>query len=259
MRRLMKIRNENIAFFVPYFRNKIAKSPTMNHAAPTSVRIWDLPTRLFHWLFAASVIGAIATVKAGGLWMDWHLPFGVAALVLLVFRLIWGFVGPRYARFSHFVTSPKQLWRYLSATQTSHTAGHNPLGAWSVIALLVVVGIQAITGLFATDDILTQGPLNVYVSGQTASLMTTIHKWNETPLLILLGLHLLAILIYTLRGKNLVLPMITGNKSTQLLAKHTPNTRDDMILRAWALVLILALGTLGWWLVWLGQSAGFSF
>ena len=231
----------------------------MNHATPASIRIWDLPTRLFHWLFAASVIGAIATVKAGGLWMDWHLPSGVAALVLLVFRVIWGFVGPRYARFSNFVTSPKQLCQYLSADQTSHTAGHNPLGAWSVIALLIVVGVQAITGLFATDDILTQGPLNVYVSSQTASLMTTIHKWNETPLFILIGLHLLAILVYTLRGKNLVLPMITGNKSAQQLAEQTPNTRDDMVIRAWALVLMLLLGALGWWLVWLGQSAGFSF
>lgn len=231
----------------------------MSHSTPTSIRIWDLPTRLFHWLFAASVVGAVATVKAGGLWMDWHLPFGIAALVLLVFRVIWGFVGPRYARFSNFVTSPKQLWLYLRANQSTQVAGHNPLGAWSVIALLTVVGIQAITGLFTTDDILTQGPLNAYVSSQTASLMTSIHKWNETPLFIIVGLHLIAIVVYAIRGKKLVVPMITGNKPAHLLADQTPNARDDALIRAWALLLILVLGALGWWLLELGQSAGFSF
>src|SRR5690606_20858784 len=128
------------------------------------VRIWDLPTRLFHWLFAASVIGAFVTVKVGGLWMDYHPRFGYTALGLLIFRLLWGLVGPRYARFSQFVKGPAATLRYLRAPR--RMAGHNPLGAWSVLALLLAVGVQTTTGLFATDGIFTEGPLASRISGQ---------------------------------------------------------------------------------------------
>jgi cytochrome b len=99
------------------------------------VRIWDLPTRLFHWLFAVSVIGAVVTVKVGGSWMDWHMPLGVSALVLLAFRLIWGFTGSRYAKFANFVVAPRQTLAYLKTKPHPKVAGHNPLGAWSVLAM----------------------------------------------------------------------------------------------------------------------------
>jgi cytochrome b len=231
----------------------------MNHSSKTSIRIWDLPTRLFHWLFAASVIGAIVTVKVGGSWMDWHLPFGISALVLLSFRLIWGFTGSRYARFENFVRSPLQTLAYLRKKHTAQTPGHNPLGAWSVMALLLVVGIQAFTGLFTTDDILVQGPLNQFVSGEVASVMSSIHRFNEKPLFILIALHLLAILIYAIRGERLVPPMITGDKPAQSLPANTLAARDDVGLRAWALVLIVILGSIGWWLIELGATAGMSF
>jgi cytochrome b len=223
------------------------------------IRIWDLPTRLFHWLFAATVIGAVITVKVGGSWMEWHLPLGVSALVLLVFRIIWGFTGSRYARFKQFVCSPRQTLGYLRRPHPYDDAGHNPLGAWSVIGLLLVVGVQATTGLFATDDILTQGPLNAFVSSDTAKLMTTIHKWNENVLFALVALHLVAIVVYRIRGKHLIEPMITGDKPTENLAPNTQGALDDFGLRAWAFVLILLLGSVGWWLIELGQSAGMSF
>lgn len=224
-----------------------------------TVRIWDLPTRLFHWLFAASVIGAVVTVKVGGSWMDWHLPLGITALVLLVFRLIWGFTGSRYARFANFVRCPRQTIRYLRETHQTDSPGHNPLGAWSVMALLLVVGIQAFTGLFTTDEILVQGPLNQFVSGDVASVMTSIHKFNEKPLFILVGLHLAAIVIYAIKGKRLVPPMITGDKPADTLPANTPAARDDVGLRAWGLVLIVILGSIGWWLIELGNSAAVSF
>jgi cytochrome b len=231
----------------------------MTDLQSSSIRVWDLPTRIFHWLFAASVIGAVTTVNIGGLWMDWHVTFGVAALMLLIFRVIWGFAGPRYARFKNFVVGPKQVWLYLRGSKAIETAGHNPLGAWSVMALLLVVGVQAVTGLFASDDILTNGPLNSYVSSQTASLMTTIHKWNKIALLALVGLHLVAILIYTIRGKGLVKPMITGDKPSDRGSATAVSARDDWAIRLWALLLFAALSALGWWLIELGRATAFSF
>lgn len=231
----------------------------MTDTPTTSVRIWDLPTRLFHWLFAASVIGAVVTVKVGGSWMDWHMPLGISALVLLAFRLIWGFTGSRYAKFINFVVAPGQTWAYLKSKPHPRSAGHNPLGAWSVLALLLVVGIQAFTGLFTTDDILVQGPLNQFVSGEVASVMTSIHKFNEKPLFILVGLHLAAIVVYAIKGEKLVPPMITGNKSAQQLPENTPPARDDIGLRAWAIVLMVLLGSIGWWLIELGQASTMSF
>lgn len=224
-----------------------------------SIPVWDLPTRLFHWLFAAAVIGAIVTVKVGGRWMDWHLPFGVTALVLLSFRIVWGFTGSRYARFSSFVKGPVAVWQYLRQPQERSPAGHSPLGGWSVIALLLVVAVQAGTGLFATDDILTSGPLNPFVSGDAAALLTSIHKWNENILLGLIGLHLLAIAVYALRGKQLVPPMMTGNVPSENLPSNTIPARDTVGLKIWALALITVLGSLGWWLVKLAQSAPMGF
>lgn len=231
----------------------------MSKPSPATIKIWDLPTRLFHWLFAIAVIGAVTTVKVGGTWMDWHLSFGIAALVLLVFRIIWGFTGSRYARFSSFVKGPKTVWTYLHQKETTGHAGHNPLGGWSVLALLLVVSVQASTGLFATDDILTSGPLNSYVSSDTASLLTSIHKWNENVLFGLVGLHLVAIAVYAFRGKHLVPPMVTGNIRAGAVASNTPCARDDIGLKAWAFILIIALGYGGWWLKGLGDAMAMSF
>lgn len=231
----------------------------MKSSNRATTRVWDLPTRLFHWLFAAAVIGAIVTVKVGGTWMDWHPIFGVTALVLLTFRVIWGFTGSRYARFSSFVKGPKTVWHYVRHPEERSSPGHSPLGGLSVVALLLVVAVQAGTGLFATDDILTSGPLNQFVSSDTAALLTSIHKWNENVLFGLIGLHLVAIAIYALRGKQLVPPMITGNVLSENLPSDAVAARDTVDLKIWALVLILVLGGLGWWLVSLANSAPMGF
>jgi cytochrome b len=231
----------------------------MKSSNRATTRVWDLPTRLFHWLFAAAVIGAIVTVKVGGTWMDWHPIFGVTALVLLTFRVIWGFTGSRYARFSSFVKGPRTVWHYLRHPEERSPPGHSPLGGLSVVALLLVVAVQAGTGLFATDDILTSGPLNQFVSSDTAALLTSIHKWNENVLFGLIGLHLVAIAIYALRGKQLVPPMITGNVLSENLPSDAVAARDTVGLKIWALVLILVLGGLGWWLVSLANSAPMGF
>ena len=232
---------------------------TSTPANQAVIRVWDLPTRLFHWALAISVIGAIVTVNVGGRWMDWHMPFGVAVFTLLLFRLVWGLIGSRHARLSALFYRPKEIWQYLRTPQNHQSPGHSPLGALSVLALLLVLMIQATTGLFASDAILNDGPLNQYVTNQTARLMTAIHLQNEFPMIALIGLHLLAILIYSVRGQALVRAMLTGNKEASKLAPGVAPAHDDLRLRLKALVLACAMGGLTWWLIDLGQSAGFSF
>ncbi len=225
------------------------------------VRIWDLPTRLFHVAFACCVAGAIVSVKVGGAWMDWHVRLGIAALALLTFRIIWGFIGPRYARFSQFVCGPVSVWNYILTLSkpTKKIAGHNPLGALSVLAMLAVIGVQAVSGLFANDDILTQGPFAQFVSDATSSFMTGVHQLNETFVFIVIALHLLAILVYTLKGQKLIGPMVHGDVAADSLPADIAPARDDLKIRIYALVLIIALTFAAWWLIQLAANAGASF
>lgn len=176
-----------------------------------TVGVWDLPTRLFHWLLVLAVAGAVVTVKLGGTWMQWHERCGLAVLGLLVFRLCWGLFGASTARFRHFVPSPRALCDYLAGRWRG--IGHNPLGALSVLAILLLLAFQAVTGLFAFDDIAFSGPLRAAVSSATSDLLSGWHRLTEWWLYGLLGLHVLAVLFYTLiRKDNLVAPMITGRK-----------------------------------------------
>lgn len=225
------------------------------------IRIWDLPTRLFHWALALCVIGAIVTVKLGGLWMDWHLRLGVAALALVIFRLIWGLVGPRYARFRQFVVSPASTLRYLKnqAPQTRREPGHNPLGAWSVLALLCLIAYQAITGLFANDDIMVQGPLAAYVSSDLSAMLTGWHKLTEKLIVALIALHIIAIVIYRIKGKNLIGPMLTGNAPADELSPGAIGAKDDWKIRLTALLIAIILGAGAWWLITLASQAAPSF
>jgi len=176
-----------------------------------SIRVWDLPTRLFHWLLAALMVAAFVTGQLGGDLMAWHGRLGLAIIGLLVFRLVWGFVGSTHARFANFFPRPATVVAYLRGQWRG--LGHNPLGALSVFGLLVVVAIQALTGLFANDDIAFQGPLAVLVAGDTSLWLTSIHRIMVNLLLLLVGLHVAAVLFYTwVKRDNLVLPMITGTK-----------------------------------------------
>lgn len=228
------------------------------HPAP-QVRIWDLPTRIFHWLFAISVIGAVITIQLGGTWMDWHVRFGIASFVLILFRLIWGVIGPRYARFSQFVQSPKQTLAYLRGSGGSHYAGHNPLGGWSIMVMLLLFLFQSATGLFVNDDIMTQGPLAQFVSNDTVALFTRLHSLSEYLIYAIIGLHLVAIGFYSLRGKNLVKPMVTGDFPKHTLPLGTKSAVDDWRVRFGALLLAALLVALGWWLQNLAFNAPASF
>jgi cytochrome b len=218
-----------------------------------TVRIWDLPTRLFHVALALCVAGAIVSVKLGGLWMDWHVRLGIASLALVAFRIIWGLIGPRYARFTQFYSSPFKTWAYFRAPTKS--AGHNPLGAWSVFALLAIIGWQGVSGLFANDDILTQGPFAALVSNAWSERLTGLHQFNELFVYAAIGLHLSAIAFYTYKGQSLIMPMVHGDVKTDAVPPNTAPAQDDWRVRAGAALLALTLGTLAWWLIRLALNA----
>lgn len=176
------------------------------------IRVWDLPTRVFHWTLVALVAGAFVTEKMGGNAMVWHGRIGLAILGLLVFRIAWGFLGSTYARFGQFVRGPAVIRDYLKGRW--HGLGHTPLGALSVLALLSVLSVQAITGLFASeDDVAFEGPLYPLVSSRMSDWITEIHEAMEGPLLLLVAAHIAAILFYIhVKKDSLVKPMLTGWK-----------------------------------------------
>lgn len=172
-------------------------------------RVWDLPTRIFHWALVACIIAAFVTAKIGGNAMIWHGRLGLAILGLLVFRIVWGFVGSTYARFAQFVRGPAAIRAYLKGEWRGQ--GHNPAGALSVLALLGVITAMAGTGLFANDDIAFEGYLMPLIGSDLSGRITGIHHLFEKVLMLLVVLHVGAIVFYArVRKHNLVKPMLTG-------------------------------------------------
>lgn len=202
-----------------------------------TIRVWDLPTRVFHWLFAASVVGSFITVKIGGDAMDWHARFGYLALSLLMFRIVWGFIGPVHARFSSFVKGPAAIMEMLRG-RPWQGLGHNPLGAISVLAMIAAFTTQAILGLFTTDDILFDGPMVKHVSNAWVEFASRWHHRAEWLLVGLVALHIMAIIVHRVaRGHDLVKPMITGDVKV-VDASGAQGARDDLMMRARAIVVM---------------------
>jgi cytochrome b len=229
-------------------------------SAPAStvqrVRVWDLPTRAFHWVLAACVIGAIATGNIGGNAIEWHFRLGELSLALLAFRLLWGVCGGHWSRFGAFFYGPGALWRYLRGVprpDDRFDIGHSPLGSLSVWALLAFLCFQVATGLVADDEIANTGPLNRFVSGATASWATGYHKdIGQWVLIALVSLHVVAVLFYLfVKRRNLVGAMWHGDKS--LRSDPTlPASRDTLGTRLLALVLFGLCVAGVRWLVSLG-------
>ncbi len=220
-----------------------------------SVRVWDLPTRAFHWLLAATVIGSIVTAKIGGNALVWHMRLGLLALALLAFRLIWGFIGGYWSRFASFLYAPGSVLAYLrgdSGPQGRWDVGHSPLGALSVFALLVLLMAQVATGLVADDEIATTGPLNRFVESALALKATSWHKsFGQYLIITLVVLHIAAVLFYLLKKqRNLIGPMWHGDKALPL---DTPASADGTVQRVLAAVLIAAALGLSWWIARLGS------
>ncbi|HST01221.1 MAG TPA: cytochrome b/b6 domain-containing protein [Usitatibacter sp.] len=206
---------------------------------PASRRGWDLPTRVFHWTLALLVTFSFVTGKVGESWMDWHMRSGYAIVSLLLFRIAWGIVGSREARFASFVRGPAAARAYLQELRAGRrevVEGHNPLGAWSVVAMLALLALQVATGLFSNDESSHEGPLATKVSNATVDRMSSIHGWNQYAVLAIVVLHVAAVAVYQWRLRmDVIGPMV-----------HGPARARDNILAA-VLVSLSACAT--YWLV----------
>ena len=225
-------------------------------AASHKVRIWDLPTRLFHWLLLACITALVVTAKLGGNAMNWHLILGQVALALIIFRLLWGIAGGYWSRFGSFALSPAAVVRYMRGlSHADERAGHNPLGSLSVIAMLAVLIAQIASGLMSDDEIAFSGPLTRFVSGELISKATNYHAhWGQYLIYALVALHLLALIGYSLKGDKLLPAMVTGDK---LLKEPVAASRDTASTRVLAALLAVVASSLSWWVHQLGQSAAF--
>ena len=217
-------------------------------SASHRIRVWDLPTRIFHWTLAGLAVFSFTTGKVGGTWMDWHLKSGYAILALVLFRLAWGVLGGHTARFARFVRGPVAFATYardLLARRPPTVVGHNPMGGWMVVLMLILLAAQASSGLFADDEIATQGPLAVKVSNALVSKMTSFHYYNGWTLAAAVGLHVIAIAAYWLAlNDNLVRPMWSGWREVE------PGTVEPAQGAAWLAALLLAIAAgFVYWLV----------
>jgi cytochrome b len=210
-------------------------------------RVWDWPLRLFHWLLVVAVVGSYITGELGGSLTDWHNRLGVLTLGLLVFRVLWGFFGSYYSRFVNFFPTPERLITYFRGDW--HGVGHNPLGALSIFALLLVLSALVLTGLFANDDIGFNGPLFHLIDKGLSDRISGWHGWLVYSLLGLVSLHVSAIFYYLLIKKNnLIQPMLTGNKL--LRPDQIVGSEGSYSLRRFILAVFMALVVV--WIVWSG-------
>ncbi len=205
-------------------------------------KVWDLPVRLFHWSLAAAFLGAFVTNRLGVSYFKYHVWCGYAVIVLVTFRILWGFVGTYHAQFRHFLRGPIATSRYalnLVRGRASHHLGHNPLGAWMVVFLLIALGVQAVSGLYGDDEIFNTGPLVGYVTKDMSLWLTSLHRHLFYWIAGAIALHVLAIVAHRIFDKSdLVKAMITGRKQ----GRYDGNANSISSSRTWvALVLIAAI------------------
>lgn len=218
-----------------------------NRTMMLPMRIWDAPTRLFHWAIVLLVLLAFVSVQAE--WMQLHLAAGYAVLALLLFRLVWGFAGSDTARFRQFVVSPAKAWRYLrTARQPSPDTqlGHNPAGGWMVLLILLLLAVQVTSGLFNTEEYgkayAAAGPLVKFISKETANIAGAVHAINFNLLAAAIVLHIVAVGVYVrVKKHDLVRPMITGIK------RLPAATRQPRLVSPLRALLVLALAGVAVW------------
>jgi len=215
------------------------------------VRVWDLPTRLFHWALAVCVLALVITGNVGGEAMVWHFRFGYMVLSLLIFRVLWGFGGGYWSRWSVLRISPSAVGAYLRRPPESAEPGHSPVGALSTLALLTMLLLQVATGLISDDEIATAGPFVPWVSSSVSTLATHWHtETGKLILLLLVALHIAAIWFYRrFKQRHLTRTMVTGD---QIFAQDAPVSRDDARSRLWGLLLWCLAAGLVWGVI---QSA----
>jgi cytochrome b len=205
------------------------------------MRIWDLPIRLFHWLLVVLLLVSWLTQWRN--WMRLHMLCGLAILTLLLFRVLWGFIGSDTARFSHFLRSPVEAVRHLmrlTRREPDTEAGHNAAGGWSVVALLAILFVQVGTGLGANDDAIAEGPIAGIVGKDWSNWLSHIHHLNVTVIEIAVVLHVLAIVAYrVLKGQNLLLPMVTGKKRLPGATRAVQMMHPGLALAVYALSVVV--------------------
>ena len=217
----------------------------------TARRVWDLPTRLFHWSLVSCFAGLWYTGEQGD--MTNHFRLGYAVLGLLVFRLGWGLWGSQFSRFSALQLSPRTALAYLRQGMKDDKPGHNPLGSWGVVFLLAGLWVQVSTGLFATDDIFSEGPLCQFVSSSLSSWLTGLHHDNFDILLWIVGVHISAVLFHTLWHKEDLIPgMITGRRNLPSQPSQPAPAEDiktpwipALLLASFATLVALGVSSLG--------------
>lgn len=211
------------------------------------VLVWDLPVRIFHWTLVLAFAGAFVTDRLGVAYFKYHVWCGYTVLVLVAFRLVWGFVGTRHARFFNFLRGPKAILSYVRGSE-KHGAGHNPLGALMVVVLLIGLLVQAVTGLFGNDEIFNVGPLYGYISNELSLSLTSLHRKLFYWIAGAIGFHILAVIFYRVfKKEKLIEAMFTGRKSTVARAEGIATSR---IYLAVAIVIIVSA-----LLVWLITTA----
>jgi cytochrome b len=220
------------------------------------IRVWDLPIRLFHWLLVACITGSFITINLSDEFIQWHAYFGYSILTLLIFRIVWGFVGSTHARFTSFFPTKKAIFDYLSG-RSPRVLGHNPIGAISIFILLLVLSIQVVTGLFIDDEVSFQGPLTKYVSSSVSSFLSEIHEGNQLVILVLITIHIAAIIFYKkFKKENLIKPMISGDieidpseETKYLPADLGRPSKDGVLQRTFALLLLSVIAiTVGYFI-----------
>lgn len=206
------------------------------------ILVWDLATRLFHWLTVALVIACYVSWRMNS--MDWHSWTGEALLALVFFRLLWAFFGSETARFSTFLALPRAAAPYfahLVRREPDRQIGHNPIGGWMVLLLLALLLAEALTGIYVANDVADEGPLTEIVPSAVANLITDLHAYFWDGLLAAMVLHVIAILLYvTVMRHDLVTPMITGRKT---LPRDTKPPRLASAARAVFLLSCSVLAT----------------
>ena len=217
---------------------------------PAQRLVWDLPLRIFHWLLVLAVAGSYVTNRIGVVAFPYHVWCGYTVLVLVAFRIIWGFVGTRHARFGDFMRGPRETLYYLLGTlrgKHTLTVGHNPLGALMVVALLASLAVQAASGLFGNDEILNVGPLYGYVSDARSLALTSLHRHLFYWIAAAIAVHVLAVILHrAIHGENLVRALFSGRKD----AASVPADQEIIGSRLWlALAIVACLAALLAWVV----------
>jgi cytochrome b len=207
------------------------------------MRVWDLPTRLFHWAIAVLIVVSYVSVDHN--WMQVHLLSGFTVLTLVLFRLIWGVVGSETSRFARFLRSPFAAFRHLAAfgrREPDNEVGHNEAGGWMVLVMLLCLMVQVGTGLFSNDDGATEGPLAKFVGKAWSDRISGWHGLNFDVLLALICFHIIAVIAYAVvKRHDLVRPMFTGKKKLPA-ATRAPR----LVSPAIALLIVLVAGAAVW-------------